>query len=126
VDACRYAATAFYILGSRKILIVGKATALKKLARMSATGQSGTKFRPTNCWVMFVNSIPVDVVGDAYHIAANYLKQSGRIPDELDIHQPLLDSIVEDFRAGKKNKLILANRAIARFEKAADALELIS
>jgi hypothetical protein len=42
----------------------------------------------------------------------------------LDIHQPLLDSIVEDFRAGKKNKLILANRAIARIEKA-DASELI-
>jgi hypothetical protein len=73
---------------------------------------------------MFVNSIQVDVVGDAYHIAAHYLKMTGRIPDELDIHQPLLDSIVEDFRAGKRNKLILANRAIARIEKA-DVLEMI-
>jgi hypothetical protein len=36
----------------------------------------------------------------------------------------LLDSIVEDFRAGKRNKLILANRAIARIEKA-DVLEMI-
>ena len=77
---------------------------------------------------MFVNSIQVDVVGDAYHIAAHYLKMTGRIPDELDIHQPLLDSIVEDFRAGTRNKLILdklilANRAIARIEKA-DVLEM--
>lgn len=73
---------------------------------------------------MFINSIPVEIVGEAYRIAANYLKMTGRIPWELDIHQPLLDSIVEDFRAGKKNKLILANRAIARIEKA-DASELI-
>jgi hypothetical protein len=73
---------------------------------------------------MFINSIPVDVVGEAFHIAANYLKTTGRIPCELDIHQPLLDSIIEDFRAGKRNKLILANRAIARIEKA-DVLELI-
>ena len=54
---------------------------------------------------MFINSIPVDVVGEAYHIAANHLKQTGRIPDDLDIHQPLLDSIVEDFRAGKKEQI---------------------
>jgi hypothetical protein len=74
---------------------------------------------------MLINSIPVDVVSEAYHIAANYLKATGRIPSDLDIHKPLLDSIIEDFRAGKKNKLILANRAIARFEKAADVLELI-
>jgi hypothetical protein len=47
------------------------------------------------------------------------------LPDELDIHQPLLDLIVELFRAGKWNKLILANRAIARFEKAG-VLEMTS
>jgi hypothetical protein len=51
---------------------------------------------------MFVHSIPVDVIGDAYHIAANYLKKAGRIPCELDIHQPLLDSIVEDFVRAKR------------------------
>jgi len=50
-------------------------------------------------------------------IAANYLMQTGQIPIGLDIYQPLLDSIVEDYRAGQKNKLRLANRAIARFEK---------
>jgi hypothetical protein len=67
---------------------------------------------------MFVPST-IDVVGDAYHIAANYLKQTGRLSGNADIDQPLLDSIVEDFRAGKKSKLVLANRAIARFESIA-------
>jgi hypothetical protein len=66
---------------------------------------------------MLVNSIPVDVVVNAYHIAANYLKQTGRLPADVDIRQPLLDWITEDFRAGKQSKLVLANRAIARFEK---------
>ena len=68
-------------------------------------------------WAMFVNSIPVDAVGGAYLIAANYLKRSGQIPCDFDIHQPLFDSIVRDFRAGNRNKLRLANRAIARFKK---------
>ena len=57
------------------------------------------------------------VVGDAYHIAANYLKATGQLSGDVDIHQPLLDSIVDDFRSGKTNRLILANRATARFEK---------
>jgi hypothetical protein len=73
---------------------------------------------------MFINSIPVDVVSGAYAIAANYLKRTGRIPREVDLYLPLFDSIVEDFRTGKRNKLILANRAIARIEKA-DVLEMI-
>jgi hypothetical protein len=65
------------------------------------------------------------VVGDAYHIAANYLKATGRLSGDVAIHQPLLDSIVEDFRSGKTNRLILANRAIARFKKINDVLELV-
>jgi hypothetical protein len=73
---------------------------------------------------MWVNSIPVDVVGEAYQIAAYYLEQTGRLPRDVDLHRPLLDSIVEDFRAGKRSKLVLANRAIARFEKTNDVLEL--
>jgi hypothetical protein len=58
-----------------------------------------------------------DSVGDAYYIAFNYLKEIGRLSDVREIHQPLLDSIVEDFQAGKTNRLLLANRAIARFEQ---------
>ena len=69
--------------------------------------------------------VSIDVVGDAYHIAANYLKATGRLSGDVAIHQRLLDSIVEDFRSGKTNRLILANRAIARFEKINDVLELI-
>ena len=67
----------------------------------------------------------IDVVNAAYHIAASYLKQTGRLPADVDIHQPLLDSILEDFRVGKTSKLILANRAIARFDKIDNVLELI-
>jgi hypothetical protein len=72
---------------------------------------------------MFV-PVSIDVVGDAYHIAANYLKGTGRLSGDVDIH-PLLDSIVDDFRSGKTNRLILANRAITRFEKINDVLELV-
>jgi hypothetical protein len=67
--------------------------------------------------------ISIDVVGDAYHIAAN-LKATGRLSGVVDIHQPLLGSIVEDFRSGRTNRLILANRAMVRFKKINDALEL--
>ena len=58
-----------------------------------------------------------EAVGEAYEIAANYLRETGRLSDAAEIHQPLLDSIMEDFRAGKTNKLLLASRAIARFAK---------
>ena len=74
---------------------------------------------------MLENPIANDVIGDAYRIAANYLKQTGRLAREVDIHQPLLDSIAEDFRAGKTSKLVLANRAIVRFEKIGNVPEWI-
>jgi hypothetical protein len=66
---------------------------------------------------MLVKSIEICVVEDAYEIAANYFKATGRMPRDVDFHQPLFDSIVSDFRAGRRNKLVLANRAIARSEK---------
>jgi hypothetical protein len=72
---------------------------------------------------MFVNSIPIDVVSDAYDIAASYLKRIGRVPYTADIHQRLYDSIVEDYRAGRTNKLLLANRAILRMEGAHETQE---
>ena len=73
---------------------------------------------------MLVKSIEVCVVEGAYEIAANYFKATGRMPQDVDFHQPLFDSIVSDFRAGHRNKLVLANRAIARIEKA-DLLEFL-
>ena len=75
---------------------------------------------------MLVKSIEVCVIEGAYDIAAGYFKATGRIPHDVDFHQPLFDSIVNDFRAGRRNKLVLANRAIARIEKADDVLELTS
>jgi hypothetical protein len=73
---------------------------------------------------MLVNSIPVYIIDQAYDIAASYLKAKGVIPREFGFCSPLFDWIVRDFRAGNMNKLRLANRAIAHFEKA-HTLELI-
>jgi hypothetical protein len=73
---------------------------------------------------MLINSIPIDVVGGAYDIAVNYLKKTGSVPADVDIHESLFDSIVADYQAGNTNKLRLANRAIARIE-AANILELL-
>jgi hypothetical protein len=60
----------------------------------------------------------VEVVGDAYAIASNYLRRSGTIPDTFATHERLLEMIVELFRHGEMNKIRLANKAIKRFEAA--------
>jgi hypothetical protein len=60
----------------------------------------------------------VEVVGDAYAIAANYLRRSGAIPDTLGTNDRLLQIIVEMFHRGDGNKIRLANRAIGKFEAA--------
>jgi hypothetical protein len=58
----------------------------------------------------------VEVVGDAYAIASNYLRRTGAIADSRVANAELLDMIVEMFERGEFNKIRLANRAIARFE----------
>ena len=58
----------------------------------------------------------VEVVGDAYAIASNYLRRSGALPDDLVRNDRLLEIIVQMFRRGEFNKLKLANLAIAQFE----------
>lgn len=58
----------------------------------------------------------VEVVGDAYAIAANYLRRSGAIPDTLATNDRLLEIIVTMFQRGEFNRLRLANKAIAKFE----------
>ena len=60
----------------------------------------------------------VEVVGDAYAIAANYLRKTGAIPDSYLTNDRLLEVIVQMFHRGEGNKLRLANRAIASFEAA--------
>ena len=60
----------------------------------------------------------VEAVGDAYAIAANYLRKSGAIPDTYLTNDRLLEIIVRMFHRGEDNKLRLANRAIAQFQAA--------
>ncbi|QWG16415.1 hypothetical protein KMZ68_15515 [Bradyrhizobium sediminis] len=58
----------------------------------------------------------VEVLGDAYCIAANYLRRTGAIADTLATHERLLQIIVQMFERGEFNRIRLANRAIAKFE----------
>jgi len=58
----------------------------------------------------------VEAVGDAYAIAANFLRRSGAIPDTYVTNDRLLEIIVQMFHRGEGNKLRLANRAIAQFQ----------
>ena len=58
----------------------------------------------------------VEVVGDAYAIASNYLRRTGAISDTITTNDTLLDIIVEMFQRGEFNRIRLDNKAIARFE----------
>jgi len=63
-----------------------------------------------------VRILNMGVVGDAYAIAANYLRRAGVIPDDFVTNDRLLEIIVQMFHRGESNKIRLANRAIAAFE----------
>jgi hypothetical protein len=58
----------------------------------------------------------VEVVGDAYAIASNYLRKTGAIIDSFATDDRLLEIIVQMFQLGEFNKIRLANKAIARYE----------
>jgi hypothetical protein len=60
----------------------------------------------------------VEVVGDAYSIAADYLRRTGAIADTAGTNDRLLQLIVEMFHRGDANKIRLANKAISKFEAA--------
>jgi hypothetical protein len=60
--------------------------------------------------------VNVEVIGDAYAIASNYLRRTGAIPDSFVTDEGLLRIIVEIFERGEFNRLRLANKAIAKFE----------
>ena len=60
----------------------------------------------------------VEVVGDAYAIAAYYLRKTGAISDSIAINDTLIEIIVQMFQRGEFNKIRLANNAIAKFEAA--------
>ena len=58
----------------------------------------------------------VEVVGDAYAIASDYLRRTGTIPDTFATDERLLEIIVKMFQRGEFNKIRLANKAITKFE----------
>ena len=58
----------------------------------------------------------IEVVGDAYAIASNYLRRTGAIADPFVTNDRLLEIIVEMFHRGEYNRIRLANKAIAKFE----------
>ncbi|WP_322517225.1 hypothetical protein SR870_06635 [Rhodopseudomonas palustris] len=60
----------------------------------------------------------VDVIGQAYDIAANYLRRTGVIPDSSATNDALLELIVRMFHRGETNPIKLANKAISNFEAA--------
>ena len=60
----------------------------------------------------------VEVVGEAYAIAANYLHRTGAIADNFATNERLLEIIVQMFQRGELNRIRLANKAIAKFEAA--------
>lgn len=63
----------------------------------------------------------VELVGDAYAIATNYLRLSGAMPDTIAPDERLVDIIVQLVHRGEFNKLRLANKAISMFEMAQSA-----
>jgi hypothetical protein len=58
----------------------------------------------------------VEVVGEAYAIASNYLRKTGAMSDHFATNERLLAIIVRMFQRGEFNKIRLANKAIAQFE----------
>lgn len=68
-----------------------------------------------------LQAMNVELVSEAYAIAANYLRRSGAIPDSLVTDERLLGTIVKLLQHGEFNKIRLANKAIARFEAEAEA-----
>ncbi len=63
-----------------------------------------------------VRVLNMGVVGDAYAIAANYLRRTGAIADDFATCDRLLEIIVQMFHRGESNKIRLANKAIAKFQ----------
>jgi hypothetical protein len=57
----------------------------------------------------------IEAVGEAYAIAANYLRRTGAITDTIATNDRLLEIIVGMFHRGENNRIKLANKAIARF-----------
>jgi hypothetical protein len=64
-----------------------------------------------------VHVLNVELVGEAYDIAANFLKKTGAMPDTGLIDDRLLEIIYKMFHAGERSRLKLANLAISKFQR---------
>ena len=64
-----------------------------------------------------VQLVNVEVIGEAYEIAAYFLKQTGMIADSVLINERLLEIMHGLFVSGIRNRLLLANKAITKFER---------
>jgi hypothetical protein len=56
------------------------------------------------------------LMANAIQIALNYLQRSGEIDDYTEICEFLADKVEAMMRQGQRNRLVLANRAIAAFQ----------
>ncbi|KYG24862.1 hypothetical protein SE92_05720 [Bradyrhizobium sp. AT1] len=68
-----------------------------------------------------IQAMNVELVSEAYAIAANYLRRSGAIPDTLVTNERLLEAIIKLIQRGEFNKIRLANKAISWFETQPEA-----
>lgn len=68
-----------------------------------------------------LGAMNVELVSEAYAIAANYLRRSGAIPDSLVTDERLLEIVINLLQQGEFNKIRVANKAIARFEAQSEA-----
>lgn len=64
-----------------------------------------------------VQVMNIEVVGESYDIAANYLRKTGQIIATGGVNTELLEVIYRLFDSGVRNRLLLANKAIGRFER---------
>jgi hypothetical protein len=56
------------------------------------------------------------LMANAIRIALNYLQRSGEIDDYTETCEFLADKVEAMMRQGQRNRLVLANRAIAAFQ----------
>jgi hypothetical protein len=57
------------------------------------------------------------LMANALQIALDYLERAGEIDDETETCQFLAGEIEAMMRRGQRNRLVLANRAIAAFQR---------
>jgi hypothetical protein len=67
--------------------------------------------------VWFNDSRSSFLIEDSVRIALNFLERSGEIDDSQEAIQFLMNKVEFMFGQGQRNKLMLANRAIAAFQR---------